>query len=158
VSGDGDDGPFDDPRFIGRAERARRRRREGSADADMGGLPKRWGGLDRTVIEAIELGGVQAERVAVPRLAELRGPGMRGRSSVLVEFRDPKLHAAFRRTGSIVPWRSTTTWTLVRRWAEAEGSAELDEAMCFEVVRELKQWFDGRLRAWVATSIEGRGS
>ncbi len=158
MSGDGDDDPVDDPRFVGRAERARRRRRGGSADADMGGLPKRYGGLDRTVIEAIELGGIQAERAVVPRIAELRGPGMRGRSSVLVEFRDPKLHSAFRRTGSIDPWRSTTTWTLVRRWAEAEGSADLDEAMCLEVVRELKRWFDGRLRAWVATSIEGRGS
>lgn len=115
----------------------------------------RRGGLDRIVVEAIELGGVRAERAVVPCIASMLGPGMRGRSSILVEFRDPRLDAAFRRTASVVPGRSTTTWTLVRRWADAEGSADLDEAMCVEVVHELKAWFDRRIRAWVATTIEG---
>ena len=147
-------GGFDPSRFTGASRRLGPPPEGRDLDPIVGGRLTRLKGLERAAFEAVELGAVQAERIVVAHVITGCRGAMRGRSSVLVEFRDARLASAFRRTGLVEAGRSPTTWTIARCWAEADGCAELDEAMCVEVVRELHAWFARRLKAWVVTALE----
>lgn len=147
---------FDPTRFTGAWRRPGLVGDGRDLDPVVGGRLTPLRGLERAAFEAVELGAVRAEGLVHPHVASGRCR-LLGYSSVLVEFREFRLASAFRRAGLIQAGRSATTRTVRRRWAEAGGCAELDEAMCAEVVRELHAWFARRLKAWVVTTLEAAG-